>query len=325
MESILSPSPHFHLVSLADGAYAAIATPGGAAVSNAGFVDLGEQTIIFDSFLTPRAAADLRVAAENFTHRTISYVINSHWHNDHIRGNQVFPPDTEILSTRITRGLIENKAFLEVQQDAEVAPGRIREMDDLAAAEGDPDKKAELANLGGYYRTLAESTQRLKLRPPTWVFEGRLVFHGSKQTAELIEVGPAHCENDMLLHLPEAKSVFASDLIFIESHPYLTEADPDNWLRALDLIERLAPETIVPGHGPLGRMEDLQRMRGYLMYLIELAGRLVDRNDPVEAVYQQSIPPAYARWKLGQFYHTNLLYLYNRCMQTLHHPARRQG
>jgi glyoxylase-like metal-dependent hydrolase (beta-lactamase superfamily II) len=101
----LPDSKHFRLQQLADGVYAAIHIDGGAAIGNAGIVDLGDRTLIYDTFLTPQAAEDLRTAAEALTGRPIDAVINSHWHNDHIWGNQVFGANTEIISTEETRRL----------------------------------------------------------------------------------------------------------------------------------------------------------------------------------------------------------------------------
>ena len=92
-------SEHFDLHQLANGVYAAIATPGGAAYSNAGIVDLGDQTLIFDTFETPQAAADLRAAAEALTGHPATGVIISYAHADHWCGNRVFDPRTPIISS----------------------------------------------------------------------------------------------------------------------------------------------------------------------------------------------------------------------------------
>ena len=70
-------SMHFELKEVAEGVYAAIGIPGGAAFSNAGIVDLGDQTMVFDTFQTPHAAQDLKDAAEALTGRTVSYVVIS--------------------------------------------------------------------------------------------------------------------------------------------------------------------------------------------------------------------------------------------------------
>jgi FKBP-type peptidyl-prolyl cis-trans isomerase 2 len=45
----LFPSKHFDLEQLEDGVYVAIHKPSGAAYSNAGIIDLGDQTIVIDA------------------------------------------------------------------------------------------------------------------------------------------------------------------------------------------------------------------------------------------------------------------------------------
>ena len=63
-------SDHSELIQIAAGAWAAIASPDGAAFSNAGIVDLGDLTLVFDTFETPVAARDLKAAGESLTGRT---------------------------------------------------------------------------------------------------------------------------------------------------------------------------------------------------------------------------------------------------------------
>src|SRR5690348_17354447 len=90
----LPTSKHFRLEPLLDGVYAAIGIEGTGSGSNAGIIDLGDRTLVFDTFLTPQAADDLRTAAERLSGRPVAFVINSHWHSDHIHGNQAFSPET---------------------------------------------------------------------------------------------------------------------------------------------------------------------------------------------------------------------------------------
>ena len=79
-------SKHFELHQLAEGTFAAIAKDGGSAICNSGIVDLGGQVVVFDTFLTPQAALDLRHATEELFGRAPHIVVNSHYHNDHIWG-----------------------------------------------------------------------------------------------------------------------------------------------------------------------------------------------------------------------------------------------
>ena len=97
-------SKHFKLEQLAPGVWAAIQNDNyGHAICNAGIIDLGDKTVVFDPFMTPEAARDLKKVAVELTGRDVTLVINSHYHNDHIRGNQVFVPQANIISTEWTR------------------------------------------------------------------------------------------------------------------------------------------------------------------------------------------------------------------------------
>src|SRR5512142_3305829 len=119
-------SDHFTTYQVSDGVFAAIATTGGAAISNAGIVDLGGRTLVFDTFMTPEAALDLRRAALGLTGREADLVVNSHYHNDHIWGNQVFDPGILIASTSQTLKLMQTAGREEIRWANEVSAGRLQ-------------------------------------------------------------------------------------------------------------------------------------------------------------------------------------------------------
>ena len=83
------PVEHYRLEPVADGVLAAIALSGGGGVGQRRVVDLGGATLVFDTGMTPQAGAELRAAAEQIA--PVSIVANSHWHGDHVRGNQASP------------------------------------------------------------------------------------------------------------------------------------------------------------------------------------------------------------------------------------------
>ena len=76
----LPQSRYFTLERIGDGAYAAIAIAGQGAMGNAGVVDLGGATLVFDTMLSLAAARDLRSVAEQLTRQRVRYAINSHHH-----------------------------------------------------------------------------------------------------------------------------------------------------------------------------------------------------------------------------------------------------
>ncbi len=64
-------SPHFTLERIGEGIYAAIHRSGGQAICNAGFVDLGDEILVFDSFLSLAAARDLKKAIDEITGKPV--------------------------------------------------------------------------------------------------------------------------------------------------------------------------------------------------------------------------------------------------------------
>src|SRR4051812_865907 len=108
MHITMMETEYFTLHTLCDGVYAVIAKPGQGAWSNAGIVDLGDELLVFDSLSTPSAGEELRKQAEKITGKKVKYLINSHYHGDHVFGNQAFI-DTTIISTSLTHKCCEEK------------------------------------------------------------------------------------------------------------------------------------------------------------------------------------------------------------------------
>ena len=82
-------SRHFTLHEIGEGVYAVINSVGSWLHTNSGIIDLGGSSLVFDTGTAPQAAHDLKEAAVALTGNTPTYVVNSHWHDDHYWGNQV--------------------------------------------------------------------------------------------------------------------------------------------------------------------------------------------------------------------------------------------
>jgi glyoxylase-like metal-dependent hydrolase (beta-lactamase superfamily II) len=102
-------SKHFELKKLTPNVYAAIAKNGGYAICNAAVIDLGKEVLVFDPFMTPEAATDLQSFIRNSIKKPVKYVVNSHAHNDHIRGNQVFENASIIATPAIAELIIKTE------------------------------------------------------------------------------------------------------------------------------------------------------------------------------------------------------------------------
>jgi glyoxylase-like metal-dependent hydrolase (beta-lactamase superfamily II) len=309
-------SRHFRLEQLSDGVYAGIHSDGGWAISNAGIIDLGDRTIVFDTFMTPAAAKDLRQAAESFTGRLVHSVINSHYHNDHIWGNQVFSPDVDIISTSRTRELIVKEGPLEVQGYHESARPSLKALETQLKMETDETKRAHLGFTIHYFQAIMATLPELQIRLPNLTFTGNMTFEGTKRSAILISYDNGHSGNDAILHLPEDGIVFMADLLFIDGHPYLADGDPDQTQHILAQVKKLKAKTFVPGHGPVGQAMDLDWMDVYIRNLNFLVREAINRGATEEAIAQIDMPEEYKNLVMPNFFATNLQFLYQRQMRT---------
>ena len=229
----------FTLHEVGEGAWAAIAEPGGVAVGNAGFVDLGEQTLVFDTTISLTAARELRAAAER--EGTVGTVVYSHWHSDHVYGAGAMPADALVVATAGTARLMEERG-------AE----RLRQL------KADPPTE-------GPFAELAETeVPRLELIYPDETFAAERSFVGAERTPQAISYGGGHTLSDAFLWLGEQKLLFAADLVVSETHPWVGDGDVRAWPGILERIAELGPETIVPGHGPVAGPEAIDFMLRYL-------------------------------------------------------------
>lgn len=309
--SLLPESKHFRLQQVAGGIWAAVAVEGTGALGNAGIVDLGDRTLVFDTFWTPQAALDLRRSAEYLTGRRTSYVVNSHRHGDHVFGNQVFA-DADIISTGKTRELIAATCGPMIEYSKANSAAYLRSREEKYANEPDEAKRRQLAIRLGTDREFAEALPHLEIRLPNQTFEERLVFYGTHRTAEVISYGGGHTENDAFLYLPGARVAFMGDLVAVKNHAALWDGNPEEWIRILQQIEMLDLAVVVPGHGPVGQADDLARQRQYLMEMVRMASEVVGGGRSADEAAAKTIPPPFDTWQAADLFPRNMRFLHGR-------------
>jgi glyoxylase-like metal-dependent hydrolase (beta-lactamase superfamily II) len=297
-------SDHFVVKKIRNGIFAAIHKEGGAAIGNAGIIDLGDTTLVFDTFISPVAAKDLHEAAKSLTGSSVSYVVNSHYHNDHIRGNQEFP-NAQIISTAKTLTLLKTTGKEELASDQNNAPQRYQHY--LAEMRKNKDQAAQdqIRFWLDYYRVIADSLDDLHICLPQRTFNDHLTLSGSARSVELFSYGGGHSGSDAFLFIPDESVLFLSDLLFVNSHPFLADGHPENWISILEKIKTLDATILVPGHGPVGSKTDLDLLITYIQ-MMENTSRTAATGETHE------LPPPFDTWALYPFYPINLGFMNRR-------------
>ncbi len=220
------------LVEVAPGVYAYLSGSGGPGLSNAGLVVGEDEALAVDSLMVPPHTRAFRRAIRRATATPVRYLVNTHFHIDHLGGNAFF------------------------RQAAIIAHENCRQE---ALAAGIPAE-----TLAQRMPRFAAAFRQMQLVPPRITYSDRLVLHVGGREVHLLYYGPGHTRGDSLVYLPREKVLFAGDIVFRYVTPGPFDAHVTGWIRVLDRARDLDVETVVPGHGPLGDRRALAEMRDYL-------------------------------------------------------------
>ena len=233
---------------LGNGSWAYLQPDGSWGWSNGGLVNDGDQSMIvdtlFDLKLTREMLLAMRSAAPRAT-TSIDLLVNTHSNGDHCNGNQLVS----------AREIIASKAAAEEMRHEGPAA--------LAAA---MRNSATMGTAGEFFRRIFGPfdfegiTQSL----PTWTFEGSCERKVGAKTVKLIQVGPAHTRGDILVQVPDDRTVFTGDILFIGGHPIAWAGPVSRWIEACQRILDMDVETIVPGHGPITDKRGVAAVKTYL-------------------------------------------------------------
>lgn len=283
---------YFTLYELAEGIYAAIEKENSTG-SNAGIIDLGDSTVIFDTFLNIDAARELKKASEMLTKRKTRYIINSHGHTDHFVGNCLFAEEAAaIISTEAVRDIIEKgRQAYEAEKDQYLP--RIKEIYTTLKSNSHTENKSDLYNELQFLESLTKPG--VELRAPNTVIETEMTMYGSKRTLHLKTFGTAHSPGDMIAYLPEDKICFMGDLLSNHGHAWLGSGSPEHFIEALEEISKYDIESFIPGHGALSKREDVLAQIQYINEMLHLVKTKNSLN--IEGYSINDLSPMFREWK----------------------------
>lgn len=226
------PAPS--LEEVGDGTWAYVQLDGSWGLNNAGVLAGSEGVTLVDTCFTERRTRDLLGAVGSLGRGPVRTLVNTHHHGDHTHGNWLVDSATVIGHERCREEVIASGTVSEA-----VFPG---------VDWGD-----------------------VRVRPPFVTFTDRLALWVDDLRVELEFVGPAHTTNDVVVWVPERRTLFAGDLVFNGGTPFVVMGSVAGALAALERLEDLGAETIVPGHGPVCGPEALAQQRSYLRFVAALA------------------------------------------------------
>jgi cyclase len=175
------------------------------------------KAIVYDTFVDIRQAMWVRNHLENMGIKHFTVVL-SHWHLDHIAGNEVYK-DCNIISNALTRELLfKNKTDIE-----------------LGCSDGPPEIKPLIL--------------------PNIAFDKKASLYLDDLQLELLNID-IHSKDGTIIYIPSDKILIAGDTLE-DSITYIDEAENlVEHVKNLQQLKQLSLTTILPNHGDPSVIED---------------------------------------------------------------------
>lgn len=235
---------------MVSGAQEAINERNGGAIANIGILDTSEGAVIIDTGPSRRYGEALSALAEHLTGKPVVRVYLTHFHPDHVFGNQAFKPGAVAATEGVIAGLKETG-------------------EDFAAA---------------MYRAAGDWMRGTEVTLPTKVIDSGVEDVGNRRFRLLRMKG--HTASDLAVYDEATGIVFAGDLVFLDRAPTTPHAILSSWKVALATLGGIPHTMLVPGHGPAEESSNrgLEQTRQWLMMLEESIGASFERGlDMTEA------------------------------------------
>jgi glyoxylase-like metal-dependent hydrolase (beta-lactamase superfamily II) len=226
-------------------------------VANIGIVVGTRGTLVIDTGLGPRNGETVAREAAKVSRGPDLYLAVTHVHPEHDLGAQAFPANTRVLRSR--------------GEDADIAEFGLQLAETFAKQS---PVRAELLKGAAYRKT-------------DITFDRSYTLDLGGVRVQLLAVGPTHTRGDTVVFVDDDRTLFAGDVVMSAfpafASPY---SSVRAWLVALDRLDALNPQVIVPSHGKLGDKAAIDKYREYLQAVQSRTRELKRQGTSIEDATQ---------------------------------------
>jgi cyclase len=278
----------YEQVKVAEGIHAFIEPARHAIVSGNAVAILGEEAVlVVDTGHHPSVTKQVISDIAKLTARPVKYVVNTHWHNDHVSGNFVYAeafPQVKFIAHDFTAGVLAKdvRAYNGRACQALLGSQTVALKEMLATnkdAEGKPiapERRARLEAVMLEAEVGLEECMAFRSVPTDITFTDTLTIDLGKRVVQLRFLGRANTAGDVVVLVPDAKVAIVGDIV-VHPFPFATQSYIGEWAAVLRKIIAMDTVAIVPGHGPVIKDK---------AYLVDMAELMESIDQQVKAAYR---------------------------------------
>lgn len=252
----------YETVKVSDGVYAFVAAePRTGLVSGNSVAIIGSDgVLVVDTGHIPSLTRKMIAEIRKLTSQPVRFVVNTHWHPDHLAGNQEYRaafPGVVIVSTPVTlaQAAAQDPFYLDVDKSGLPAgvEGLKKALQAGKKRNGTPlsdDDKKYIADEISDSEAFIPEMRQIKLTLPDVTFEKALDIRLGDRQVKVMFLGRGNTGGDAVIYVPDAKVLITGDLV-VNPTPYAFGSFFGEWIETLKKLKTFDATTIVPGHGPV--------------------------------------------------------------------------
>ncbi len=262
----------FDIEKVADGVYCALARAQGVVNPNSAIFVNSNDVVVVDAHSKPSATAGLIAQIKKeITPNPVRYVVNSHFHWDHIQGSQAYRAaggKLDFIASEPTSQLMSDLGQARFNASLNEVSKQIEDMRSRAGKSGSAGEKAFCEDQIRQMQAYLSEMKKFRLELPTITFAKSYVIKDKAHELSIEFHGKAHTAGDVVVFCPEKRVIATGDMIH-SGLPYMADAFPKSWPKTVDLVASLGFDKICPGHCPVLDRRRMTDMRNYIEELTE--------------------------------------------------------
>jgi cyclase len=210
--------------------------------------------LIVDDQFAP-LAEKIRAALKEAGGGPLKFILNTHWHFDHVGGNNVFGPEAPIIAhTNVRKRLTtEQKAM-----------GRT---------------------------FLPEPKEAW----PVITFDNSLSIHFNGEEIKVFHMFPGHTDGDSVVYFTGSKVIHMGDQYIANGFPFIdyeSGGDVEGFVKNVaTVLAQLPPNTkVIPGHGSLSTLDDLKAYHRMLMETTDIVRQRMAAGKSLDTIKAEGFP-----------------------------------